>query len=83
MPTEPVNAISNACTTRPRWRIVNRPSRLDPTEAVFAIELRVFWFFWKEVTSRYTLEQAKGHLYYLKKAYDISNMKKEIVYESD
>ena len=63
-----------------RYRIIRRPSYVYPTQAIYEVQMRVFWWWEEAGTCFLSLEAAKKQILELQEA-EANPIKRKIVYQ--
>lgn len=84
LPSEPVKfPVGLWKKPTPKWRIVKRPSRINPRDTVFAVQERVYIFFWHDLGGNDTYDDAMRKLITSKQEKESIKRKVEVVFESE
>lgn len=75
------NFLEQKCSRWPRWRIIRRRSRIDNAYIVFAVQKRIFLFFWKDFGGDLDFDVSFRALQIYKDSAD--KLKNKIVFECD
>lgn len=66
----------------PRYRIIERPSLLDPTDPVYEVEERIMWW-WQNMGLCVSLQEAQNRVEDLRRASSAVKVQRRIIQEYD